>query len=198
MFKALKFGNNQTKGKIIMKYLSCIIFVCFCVLIGVFTLVFNGENKAKNITNADYLRIHIRANSNDEEDQNVKYLIKDKLLNYITPSVANCETKEDLENYFKQNKTKITNFINNILSEEGFDYISNIKLNNEYFPTRTYNGVTLENGFYDAIIVELGKAEGNNWWCVAYPPLCFMYETSDFGNITYKSIILELVNKFFK
>jgi len=99
---------------------------------------------------------------------------------------------------FNDNKRNLTTFIDNILKEQGFDYISNIKLNNEYFPTRTYNDVTLESGFYDAIIVELGKAEGNNWWCVAYPPLCFMYESSNFGNITYKSILLELINKFFK
>ena len=183
-----------------MKYLSCFLFVCIAVIIGVCTLVFGSSNTGNSVAiqNADYLRIHIRANSNDECDQNVKYLIKDELLNYITPSIAKCETKQELEEYFNDNKRNLTTFIDNILKEQGFDYISNIKLNNEYFPTRTYNDVTLESGFYDAIIVELGKAEGNNWWCVAYPPLCFMYESSNFGNITYKSILLELINKFFK
>lgn len=182
-----------------MKYFSCFLFVCIAVIICVCSFAFKDVNNGSvSIQNADYLRIHIRANSNNEEDQNVKYLIKDELLNYITPNVAQCDTKKELENYFINNKNNITNFINNILQENGFDYISNIKLNNEYFPTRTYSGVTLESGFYDAIIVELGKAEGNNWWCVAYPPLCFMYESSNLGNITYKSILLELINKFFK
>lgn len=182
-----------------MKYFSCFLFICIAVIICVSSFTFKNENNGSvAIQNADYLRIHIRANSNNEEDQNIKYLIKDELLNYITPSVANCKTKQELEYYFTNNKKNITNFIDDILQENGFNYISNIKLNNEYFPTRTYNTVTLESGFYDAIIVELGKAEGNNWWCVAYPPLCFMYESSNLGNITYKSILLEIINKFFK
>lgn len=182
-----------------MKYFSCFLFFCIAVVICICSFTFKEvDNNSVVIQNTEYLRIHIRANSNDENDQNVKYLIKDELLNYITPSVSECKTKQQLENYFVENKKDLTNFVNNILKEQGFDYISNIKLNNEYFPTRTYGEVTLESGFYDAIIVELGNAEGNNWWCVAYPPLCFMYESSNFGNITYKSILLEIINKFFK
>ena len=183
-----------------MKYLSCFLFVCIAIIIGISALVFGktNPNNSVAIQNADYLRIHIRANSNEECDQDVKYLIKDELLNFITPNIAKCETKQELEEYFEDNKKFLTNFIDNILQQQGFDYISNIKLNNEFFPTRTYNNVTLESGFYDAIIIELGKAEGNNWWCVAYPPLCFMYESSKMGNITYRSKIIEIINKFFK
>ena len=61
-----------------------------------------------------------------------------------------------------------------ILRQKGFNYVSNVKINNEYFPSRTYENTTLESGYYDAVIIELGEAKGDNWWCVMYPPLCFV------------------------
>lgn len=162
---------------------------CFC---------FNTTSNHLGIGEADYLRLHIRANSNSDNDQKVKYLVKTEVLNYINSSAEHFTSKEKIEDYFNTNKTSLENYINKVLFNNGFNYISNIIINNEFFPTRTYNGVTLQSGFYDAIIIKLGQAKGNNWWCVAYPPLCFMYESSNIGNITYKSKLLEIINKFFK
>ena len=68
------------------------------------------------------------------------------------------------------------------------------KLNNEYFPTRAYDDLVLENGYYDALIIELGSGKGDNWWCVVYPPLCFADCTQ---KIEYKSKFLEIINKIF-
>ena len=74
-----------------------------------------------------------------------------------------------------------------VLKENGFNYSVNVKIANEYFPTRTYNNTTLESGYYDAVIVELGDAVGDNWWCVMYPPLCFVGENTNENKITFKS-----------
>lgn len=180
-----------------MKYLK-VVLLSMLLIVFVIGMVSLSKNTSVTIQNADYLRLHIRANSNSEDDQNIKYEIKNQLLALITKDVANIKTKNELENYFNENKIKLENFVNNILKENDFNYISNITIKNEYFPTRTYNNVTLTSGFYDAIIVELGTASGNNWWCVAYPPLCFMYESENYGKITYKSKILEIINNFFK
>ena len=169
-----------------MKYLK-VVLLSMLLIVFVIGMVSLSKNNGTVIQNADYLRLHIRANSNSECDQNIKYEIKNQLLALITKDVAN-----------NQNKTKLENFVNNILKANNFNYISNITIKNEYFPTRTYNNVTLTSGFYDAIIVELGTASGNNWWCVAYPPLCFMYESENYGKITYKSKLLEIINNFFK
>ena len=81
-----------------------------------------------------------------------------------------------------------------ILRENGFSYGAKASLRREDFPTRVYDGVTLEAGVYDALILELGSGKGDNWWCVVYPPLCF---TSGNGNIVYKSMIAEIIKKFF-
>ena len=79
-----------------------------------------------------------------------------------------------------------------MLKNAGFNYHSKVAVRNELFPTRVYGDFTLEEGFYDALIVELGEAKGDNWWCVVYPPLCF----TGTENIKYKSKILEIINSF--
>lgn len=179
-----------------MKYLSLVLLsLLFCVFcIGI--LCVDKENNT-TLNNADFLRLHIRANSNLEADQNVKFLVKTEVLNYINRNCENFTSKQNIERYFAQNKSVLEKLINSFLAKNNFNYKSNIKLNNEYFPTRTYNNITLSGGFYDAIIIELGKAEGNNWWCVAYPPLCFVYESNN-ENVVYKSKLYEIIKKFFK
>ena len=145
----------------------------------------------------DYLRLHIRANSNSEIDQNVKYKIKDVMVEFLTPYLCNVESKEKaieiVNSYSNLMKSKCIE----VLRENGFNYSVNIKVKNEFFPTRTYSNTTLESGYYDAVIVELGEAEGDNWWCVMYPPLCFMNKNENTNQIKFKSVIGEWFNKLF-
>ena len=166
----------------------CISFL----LIGIITLItVVGVNNSNN--NVEYLRIHIRANSNSEIDQNVKYEVKSLAVEYLTPFIAECNTKQDAEKVLQQNKEILENKIDLLLYKKGFNYNSNIAIRNEKFPTRVYEDFTLEEGFYDAVVIELGKAEGDNWWCVVYPPLCF---TGNENNIVYKSKIFEIIQNF--
>ena len=112
--------------------------------------------------------------------------------------IANCDTKKDVIETIENKKSALKNLADSILIDEGFEYVANVKINNEYFPTRSYQTYTLESGFYDAVIVELGSAEGNNWWCVLYPPLCFVnYTAESFAGVVYKSRILEIIKSFF-
>ncbi len=147
----------------------------------------------KSTLSAEYLRIHIRANSNSQVDQSVKYEIKDKLVNYLTPYIANCNSKEDAINLLNEKRLTLISITDKVLESKGLDYSSNVVVRNEKFPTRVYGEFTLEEGFYDAVIVELGKAKGDNWWCVVYPPLCFT--VNDCG-VKYKSKILEIIKEF--
>lgn len=178
--------------------MKSIVTVCLCAIfvIVVMGLVFTPNNNT--LTNADYLRIHIRANSNLEQDQNVKYKIKDKLVDYLTPKIANCTNKQQVVDMINENRCQLENITNNLLKEDGFNYVAHIKIDTEMFPTRTYEGYTLQSGVYDAIIVELGSAIGNNWWCVVYPPLCFVnYSNNSVQNVVYKSKIWEIIKQFF-
>ena len=172
------------------------ICISFLLLFIIFlTVGCNGTtHNVETNENELFLRIHVRANSNEENDQEVKYLIKDKLVCYLTPLIANCRTKSDAVSVITLKSNSMKNVIDQILQDNGFSYASKIIIRKESFPTRVYDGVTLESGYYDAVIVELGKAQGDNWWCVVYPPLCFTVGE----NVRYKSKILELIQEFRK
>lgn len=173
-----------------MKRLFTIFFLCLTLI---FCFALGLANTNSNY-HTEYLRIHIRANSNLDCDQNIKYEIKDSIVEYLTPIIANCNTKKDFENKLSENLKNIECIANNILAQNSFDYKSSASINNEYFPVRSYDNLVLENGYYDALIVSLGSGEGDNWWCVVYPPLCFLNSNADY---CYKSRIAEIVKKYF-
>lgn len=145
--------------------------------------------------NCDYLRIHVRANSNREDDQNVKYKVKDEVVNFLTPYVATCTTKEQSLSVISHLLGEIERVCEQVLHANGFFYSAKATVNEEFFPTRIYDdNITLEQGFYDALIINLGEGIGDNWWCVIYPPLCF---SSGGANFSYRSAILDVINAFF-
>lgn len=174
-----------------------ILIAVLVVISGIGYFMFAGASSQS--ANQDYLRIHIRANSNMVIDQDIKYEIKNQLVNALFPIVANSTSKSELINNIEQNTLLLTQVANNCLHKANLNYSAKVSVKSEYFPTRVYNAnLTLESGVYDALIVELGKAEGDNWWCVIYPPLCFMnVNYNGTQNVTFKSRIKELIENFF-
>ena len=150
----------------------------------------------KTRENETYLRIHIRANSNLAIDQNVKYEIKDEIVEYLTPFLIEGKTFEKAIQIVSYHLSNIEKVANEVLKEKGFSYFAKAKLNEEFFPIRNYSSLTLESGFYDALVVSLGSGEGDNWWCVVYPPLCFT--SSDNVSVVYKSKIWEIIELWMK
>ena len=161
-----------------------ITFICCCIIL-VATCLFGCSGYQQ-----EYLRIHVRANSNAACDQEIKYLIKDEVVEYLTPIVQNCKSKQDAINKIKEHQSSVNALIEGVLKKNGFNYGCKVSIREENFPTRVYEGVTLSAGYYDALIIELGSGKGDNWWCVVYPPLCF----SGRDDITYRSMILDLIN----
>ena len=96
-----------------------------------------------------------------------------------------------------QNKDQICNVANKTVSTNGFCYTSTARVSKEIFPTRSYDGVVFDQGEYDALIIDLGDGTGDNWWCVVYPPLCFVGGEVTGKNLVYKSKLQEIIQKFF-
>ncbi len=157
-------------------------------------IVFAFGGNQKESTETSYLRVHIRADSNEEAAQAVKYKVRDRVVEFLTPLVAECESKEEAMEAIGKKLGEIEAAADEVLRRGGFSYGTKASLRKEQFPTRVYENVTLEAGVYDALILELGSGKGDNWWCVVYPPLCF---TGGNGNIVYKSKIAEIIKKFF-
>ncbi len=118
------------------------------------------------------IRLHILANSDSEEDQNVKLLVRDALLSCGSELFRGTVRKENASEYLVAEKNKLVTKANKVLAENGFDYEAEMFLTEEYFTTREYENFTLPAGEYLALKVILGKGEGHNWWCVMFPPLC--------------------------
>lgn len=166
------------------------------IIVILLTIFFVGLGLLDIQPKQDYIRIHIRANSNLDIDQNIKYEIKDKVVSYLIPSISNCESREDFVEVINKNLNNLKQIADEILICKGFDYIAKVRFCAENFPTRSYDGVVLQKGVYDAIVIELGSAQGDNWWCVVYPPLCFVSNNSQ--DIMYKSRILEILKSILK
>ena len=171
------------------------IFLAVAFLVVLINANFNLSSGTLNTS--DFLRIHIRANSNSEEDQAIKYAIKNNIVDALTPLIAESESKDDAINIISNNLNLIETVANNFLAQSGFNYSSKASINSEYFPLRQYDDYVLDSGLYDALILNLGTGLGDNWWCVVYPPLCFVNESSG-TNIVYRSKILEIIKNFFK
>ena len=167
------------------------VFLAVLAVIGTVALVKNIGSTAQ--ADSDYLRIHVRANSNSQTDQSIKYIVKDEVVRFITPYAAQCTDKQKAIKVISEILPEIEKVCDRVLKEHGFSYKSKASVRAEEFPTRVYGDLTLECGIYDALIIELGSGTGDNWWCVIYPPLCFTSGTAD---VKYRSAIWDIINKF--
>ena len=167
----------------IIFFLSCIITLmaicCFCM-------------KSDGQVCDEYIRIHIRADSDEPGAQAVKYLVRDAIVETLTPIVAECETFDEAVQRLTGAQEALTEVATAVLQGQGFSYTARAEFRCEQFPTRIYGAYTLPAGEYLSLIVELGKAEGQNWWCVIYPPLCFAGQPG--VPIRYKSKIVEIIS----
>ncbi len=167
-----------------------IVIMCCCLLVAILSVcLFVPINTPVE----GYLRIHIRANSNSNVDQTVKYQVKEAVVEYLTPLVKDVTSVNQAMEIVNNNLNGISAVATSVLEQHGFDYGAKAVLKDEYFPTRNYGDLVLEDGYYDALIVNLGDGAGENWWCVVYPPLCFI--SSGEGNVEYKSLFKEIIEK---
>lgn len=123
-------------------------------------------------------RLHVIANSDSKEDQNLKYKVRDNLIKYMNTLCMDVENKEDAINIANLHIEKFKQIAEETIKENGYSYPVSIEIGNFSFPTKDYGDVSLPAGYYDAMRVKIGEAEGQNWWCVMFPPLCFVNVTS--------------------
>lgn len=145
-------------------------FCCAFVLTIMLTLI-PFEASCQEIQQ-DVFRLHILANSDSEEDQNLKLKVRDEILKYTEDFYKSSNSKEEAIKITAENLQSIANKAKEIVFENGYDYQVKARVADVYFNTRTYENVTMPSGTYKALQIEIGNAEGKNWWCVMYPSLC--------------------------
>ena len=158
------------------------------LIIGTMCLWITSKNN--NVVPNDTIRFRIIANSNDRVDQTTKQLIKKELENKFFPLLEDSTSKEETINIIKNNQEVIKSTI------EKYNIPYSINYGKNYFPEKTFNDVIYEEGEYESLVISLGEASGNNWWCIMYPPLCLL-ENNTFQNdkIEYKSYLWEIISQ---
>lgn len=154
-----------------MKLKSIIlIFVLFIIY-----FIFNSFSYSYSISNdleKNLFRLRVVANSNSSIDQDLKIKVRNNILNYL--SNFNLSNKEETILHLKNHQSDIEKIISNTIKENGFDYGFQYEISNSFYPAKKYYSITLPSGNYDGLQIKLGKAEGENWWCILFPPMCLI------------------------
>ena len=155
-----------------------ILILSLIAIISVMTISISGEVKKISTASEDYkdklIRFHVIANSDSDEDQNLKLKVRDNIIKYMDTLSYEGLTKEDAINLTCSNLNNFKQIAEKTIIDEGYNYSVNLTIGNFYFPTKEYGNVSLPAGYYDALKIEIGNAEGKNWWCSLFPPLCFV------------------------
>ena len=117
-------------------------------------------------------RLHVIANSDSKEDQELK--VRDELLSYMNIISKDSTNKQEAMQIANEHKEEFIQIAEKVIKENGYNYTVNVQVGKADFPTKYYGDITLPAGTYDALKVQIGEAKGQNWWCVMFPPLCFV------------------------
>ena len=159
------FKNSKVKMVIILSFLL-FIYTSICA-------ISYAQNVSNDIANSVF-RLHVIANSDSEKDQNLKYIVRDNLLSYMNQICSNCKSKDEVIKLVHDHSNEFEKIAQDTIYEQGYSYDVKINIGNFKFPTKTYGDISLPAGLYDGLKVEIGEAKGQNWWCVMFPPLCFV------------------------
>lgn len=160
------------------KKIKFIFTLTFLFLIYIYISAYSYVYSISSNLSDSVFRLHVIANSNSEEDQELKYKVRDKLINYINNLCTNCTSKEEVIKTCKKNEINLKKIACETIQSEGFNYDITVEIGNFIFPTKTYGDISFPAGNYDALKVKIGNSKGKNWWCVLYPSLCFIDMTS--------------------
>ena len=160
------------------KKLIFIFTIVVLIFFYVFLLSVNYVKAVSYNLSDSVFRLHVIANSDSENDQNLKLKVRDNVIEYMNTLTSNCSNKADVISIVSDNLDNFKNIALNTIKENGYNYDVNIEVGNFYFPTKTYGDISFPSGNYDALKIEIGQAVGQNWWCVLFPPLCFVNSTT--------------------
>lgn len=155
--------------------LVCVFILCVTVCN---ILPIHGEEKIYE----SVVRLHVLANSDSEEDQALKLKVRDAILAYTSPKVIDSKSREEAIEILQGELENIKKIAENTVKEQGYFYSVEVTLTLEDYPTRNYESMSFPSGEYVSLRVLIGEAEGQNWWCVLFPPLCLSAATEKAEN----------------
>lgn len=164
------------------------LFNIIAISIFIFLIILNIGQPNKNIKkdklNEKLIRFHVLANSDLEEDQKLKLKVKNSVLEYIYPKLSKSNSINESRKILVENTKMMEKVARNVILQNGYDYDLKLELTHDNFPIKTYGNITLPQGNYEAFRIIIGEGKGRNWWCVMFPPLCFVDVSK--GEVAYE------------
>lgn len=167
--------QNRNYG-LVIRSIIVVLFVTIFTVIGMKESLTANARLQKGIA-SEIIRFHVIANSDLDEDQEVKLKVKDAVVTALRPRMSETEDILEAREELLENMEFIQQVAVKTLKENGYEYGVGVSLAKEQFPIKVYGDITLPAGQYEALCIRLGAAQGHNWWCIVFPSLCYVDET---------------------
>lgn len=154
----------------------CLVFVFMFVAAG-WTITLSQQRQSvpiQNLAKQQLIRFHVLANSDSPFDQAVKLKVRDAVIAYLQPLFATASDVNDARRIILENREQIIDIGQTVLAAEGIREDIHMEIGYFDFPIKAYGDVVLPAGNYEAVRILIGQGQGKNWWCVLFPPLCFI------------------------
>ena len=166
----------------------------FLLILGLIIIGVYSQNETELSIPDSSIRLRVIPNSNNSKDINIKEQVKDYLETDIYTLLKNTDNIDSARTIINNNIPKIETNIDNIFKDNNYNIPYEINFGLNYFPEKTYQGKTYKEGEYESLVIYIGEAQGDNWWCVLFPNFCLIDTEKD---NEYKSYFKELLNKLF-
>lgn len=176
------------------KKLNFILILTILIFLYIVLLSFNYSQAISYNLSDSVFRLHIIANSNSSADQELKLKVRDKIIEYMNTLTSSSSDKKDVISMVNNHLDSFKEIALNTIKENGYNYDVNIEIGNFHFPTKSYGDISFPAGNYDALKIEIGDAIGQNWWCVLFPPLCFVNSSTGVVPDDSKNTLKENIN----
>lgn len=144
------------------------------------------------------IRFRVIANSNTAYDQNIKIQIRNLIQNKILELTKDTKSIKEVRKILLEHKEELYELTKDKLKNLGYDKNFKLSYGNNYFPEKKYKGLTYKSGNYESLVITLGEGNGDNFWCVLFPPLCTLEVDETTSDVEYKFFIKEIIDKYFR
>ncbi len=176
-----------------MKKILLVLMIISFIYIG---LNFKEE---ENIIPDEAIRFRVIGNSNTVYDQNIKIQVRNTIQNKIFSLIKDSKSIEDTRKILKEHQEELYETTSNKLKELDYDKDFKINYGLNYFPKKKYKGITYKAGEYESLVITLGSGEGDNFWCVLFPPLCLLEaDESNSSDVDYRFFVKDIIDKYLK
>lgn len=159
-----------------MKYKKQILVLSFILIFFTYIIFpyIEAQGESTDGFKKEIIRFHIRANSDLKEDQDLKEKVRDQILGAMGEKFESIDSVEQSRQIILDNLDEMKFITQRVIKDDGKDYAVDVSLGQDNFPIRKYGNLILPQGEYETLLIEIGEAKGQNWWCVMFPPLCFV------------------------